>query len=180
MHHRLLGALLWQVSELTSLCEELQRRVVSLQSGEEVEAYRRQVAEAFTLAERQDELLEDASARLDQLRAECRCGDLPGAARGVGISFSAGWCRGRMRWRESPAVEASVEESGHQVHDPRLLLLAVVSVFRIRTAWEAVWVSIQVYLREGRVRLGLAKGWRTLSRYSSSSFARQPEVYPQT
>jgi len=125
---------------------------VSLQSGEEVEAYRRQVAEAFTLAERQDELLEDASARLDQLRAECRCGD----------------------------VEASVEESGHQVHDPRLLLLAVVSVFRIRTAWEAVWVSIQVYLREGRVRLGLAKGWRTLSRYSSSSFARQPEVYPQT
>lgn len=67
-----------QVSELTSLCEELQRRVVSLQSGEEVEAYRRQVAEAFALAERQDELLEDASARLDQLRADCRCGVLPG------------------------------------------------------------------------------------------------------
>ncbi|CAM9462965.1 unnamed protein product, partial [Hapterophycus canaliculatus] len=61
-----------KVSELSLLCEELQRRIVRLQSGEEVQASRRQVAEALALAERQDELLGDASVRLDQLNAESR------------------------------------------------------------------------------------------------------------
>lgn len=61
-----------KVSELSRLCEELQKRVVCLQSGEEVERTRRQGAEAFGLAERQDQLLEDASARLELLKEESR------------------------------------------------------------------------------------------------------------
>ena len=38
-----------KVSELTFLCEELQKRVVSLQSGEEVMASQRQVKEAYVV-----------------------------------------------------------------------------------------------------------------------------------
>ena len=62
-----------KVSELSLLCEELQKRVVCLQSGEEVERSRRQGEEAFGLAERQDQLLEDASERLELLKDESRC-----------------------------------------------------------------------------------------------------------
>lgn len=46
--------------------------MVCLQSGEEEENTRRQGAEAFGLAERQDQLLEDASARLELLNDESR------------------------------------------------------------------------------------------------------------
>ncbi|CAM9128554.1 unnamed protein product, partial [Laminaria digitata] len=61
-----------KVSELSLLCEELQKRVVCLQSGKEVERTRQQGAEAFGLAERQDQLLEDAAARLELLKDESR------------------------------------------------------------------------------------------------------------
>ncbi|CAM9542916.1 unnamed protein product, partial [Ectocarpus sp. 8 AP-2014] len=61
-----------KVSELSLRCEELQKRVVVLQSGEEVQGSHRKAAEAFALAERQDELLEDASARLGHLKAESK------------------------------------------------------------------------------------------------------------
>lgn len=60
------------MSELSLLCEELQKRVVCLQSGEVVERTLRQGTEAFGLAERQDQLLEDASARLELLKDESR------------------------------------------------------------------------------------------------------------
>ncbi|CAM9382236.1 unnamed protein product [Ascophyllum nodosum] len=61
-----------KVQELTLLCEELEKRVVCLQSGEEVKGFQRQVEEAFGLAEKQDELLENASARMVQLKDESR------------------------------------------------------------------------------------------------------------
>ncbi|CAN0301485.1 unnamed protein product, partial [Ectocarpus fasciculatus] len=61
-----------KVSELSLRCEELQKRVVVLQSGEEVQGSHRKAAEAFALAERQDELLEDASARLGHLKNESK------------------------------------------------------------------------------------------------------------
>ena len=46
--------------------------MVCLQSGEEVKGFQRQVEEAFGLAEKQDELLENASARMVQLKDESR------------------------------------------------------------------------------------------------------------
>ncbi|CAM9359935.1 unnamed protein product [Scytosiphon promiscuus] len=61
-----------KVSELSLVCEELQKRIVRLQSGAEMQASRQQVAEAFALAERQDELLGDASVRLEHLQSEAR------------------------------------------------------------------------------------------------------------
>ncbi|CAM9926386.1 unnamed protein product [Ectocarpus sp. 4 AP-2014] len=61
-----------KVSELSLRCEELQKHVVVLQSGEEIQGSRRKAAEAFALAERQDELLEDASTRLGHLKAESK------------------------------------------------------------------------------------------------------------
>eukprot|EP00752_Nemacystus_decipiens_P001540 g1508.t1 len=61
-----------KVSELTCMCEELQKRVVSLQSGEDAKASQRQAAEAFALAEKQDQLLEDAAVRLEELRTQAR------------------------------------------------------------------------------------------------------------
>lgn len=61
-----------QVDELHLLCEELEKRVASLQSGEEVKGVRRQVTEAFGLAERQDQLLGDTSAKLLQLKDDSR------------------------------------------------------------------------------------------------------------
>lgn len=67
-----------QVSELTFLCEELQKRVASLQSGEEVEGLQRHAQDAFGLAERQDELLEDASVSMEKLKTEGRFVREPG------------------------------------------------------------------------------------------------------
>lgn len=61
-----------QVEELNLLCEELEKRVASLQCGEEVKGFRRQVTEAFGLAERQDQLLGDTSAKLLQLKDDSR------------------------------------------------------------------------------------------------------------
>lgn len=60
------------MDELNLLCEELEKRVASLQSGEEVKGIRRQVTEAFGLAERQDQLLGDTSAKLLQLKDDSR------------------------------------------------------------------------------------------------------------
>lgn len=57
--------------------------MASLQSGEDVADSRRQMAEAFGLAERQDELLEDASARLEQLKDESRFGTTMHACHGT-------------------------------------------------------------------------------------------------
>lgn len=61
-----------KISELELLCEELQKRLFSLQSGQEFEGLQQQVTEAFVLAERQDELLEEASTRLEELKKESR------------------------------------------------------------------------------------------------------------
>lgn len=60
------------MAELSFLCEELQKRLLSLQSGEEVERVQREVREAFGLAERQDELLEEASTKLELVKDESR------------------------------------------------------------------------------------------------------------
>lgn len=61
------------MEELENLCEELQKRLVDVRSGREVDGLRRRLAAASELAERQDELLEETSARLETLQNECRC-----------------------------------------------------------------------------------------------------------
>ncbi|CAM9699485.1 unnamed protein product, partial [Sphacelaria rigidula] len=61
-----------KVEELENLCEELQKRLVDVRSGREVDGLRRRLAAASELAERQDELLEETSARLETLQNECR------------------------------------------------------------------------------------------------------------
>lgn len=61
-----------KVEEFIVLIEELQKRVLKLQSGAEMEGLRQQLEAAAGLAERQDELLEQASARLEILKDESR------------------------------------------------------------------------------------------------------------
>lgn len=58
------------MEELSALCEELQKLVVMLRSGKEMDGLRRKLAAASALAERQDELLHDASVRLESLKDE--------------------------------------------------------------------------------------------------------------